>query len=50
MADLIDTESIRQELESSKFLAIRIQSETESYTQFAQICKMTMSVSMSARK
>lgn len=39
MADLIDTESVRLELESSKFVAIRIQSDTESYTQFAQICK-----------
>lgn len=39
MAALIDSESIRRELESSKYVAIRIQSETEAYTQFADICK-----------
>lgn len=40
MAALIDTAAIRNELESSKYVAIRVQTETEAYTQFCQICKL----------
>lgn len=36
----IDTEQVRSVLESKAFVAIRIKSTTESYTQFAEICKI----------
>lgn len=39
MAELIDSPSVRSQLESPKFVAIRIDSQSESYTQFAQICE-----------
>lgn len=39
----IDEEKIRSKLESEHFVAIKIDSGSESYMQFAQICKLCFS-------
>lgn len=36
---LINDDRVRGKLESDDFVAIKVQSESESYIQFAQICK-----------
>lgn len=36
---MINTDAIRKELESEDFVAIKVQSDSEAYMQFAQICK-----------
>lgn len=39
---MINTDTIRKELESEDFVAIKVQSDSEAYMQFAQICKVSM--------
>lgn len=39
MTNLINSESVSSRLESSSFVAIRIQSDKEEYMQFAKICE-----------
>lgn len=36
---MINSDSIRSKLESEDFVAIKVQSDSEAYIQFAQICK-----------
>lgn len=39
---MINTDAIRKELESEDFVAIKVQSDSEAYMQFAQICKVSI--------
>lgn len=38
-ATLVNDDRIRNKLESDDFVAIKVQSDSEAYTQFAQICE-----------
>lgn len=38
---MINNDAIRTELESENFLAIKVESDSEAYMQFAQICKVS---------
>lgn len=38
---LINDHGIRSQLESDNFVAIKVQSDSEAYIQFAQICKVS---------
>lgn len=38
---MINNDTIRKELESENFVAIKVQSDSEAYMQFAQICKVS---------
>lgn len=39
--ELINNETVRTKLESDDFVAIRVQSDSEAYMQFAAICKVS---------
>lgn len=39
--ELINTDIVRTKLESDDFVAIRVQSDSEAYMQFAAICKVS---------
>lgn len=39
MSLIVNDDKIRSKLESENFVAIKIQSDSEAYMQFAQICK-----------
>lgn len=39
MTDLINSEQIKQKLESDSFVAVKIESDKEEYMHFAKICK-----------
>lgn len=38
-ATLVNDDRIRNKLESDDFVAIKVQSDSEAYTQFSQICE-----------
>lgn len=38
LTSIINEDSVKRELESNAFVAIKIQSDSEAYVQFAQIC------------
>lgn len=44
---LIDDDRIRNKLESDDFVAVKVQSDSEAYKQFAQICKHSIRPSVS---
>lgn len=40
-SDMVNNDVIRNKLESDDFVAIKVQSDSEAYIQFAQICKVS---------
>lgn len=45
---LINDEIVRSKLESEDFVAIKVQSDSEAYMQFAAICKVSLIITINS--